>query len=267
MSDLLIVVTLLVALAAAATALLTLREVRRLRATISDDSQDPAARAEGIIKSLRATVRREHRHTRAVIDGLFSLSGLSADGATMPTTQGWAASPMVLRQLAEQVIEHRPDLVVELGGGGSSVLLGRLLKMQGHGRVVSIDHDPGYAELTREHLRRHGVADVVEVRVAPLVPVEAGGDTHTWYDPAAFTDLHDIDLLFVDGPPGGTGPLARFPAVPVLTDRCRPGAVVLLDDGARAPERRMADRWIAEHGATEVASDDIGTGWTQLRLP
>ncbi len=98
-------------------------------------------------------------------------------------------------------------------------------------------------------------------------PSRLGGETLTWYDPAVFADLSDIDLLFVDGPPGKSGPLARFPAVPVLADRCRPGAVVLLDDGGRPQERRMADRWIAEHGATEVASDDIGTGWIQLRLP
>ena len=142
MSDVLTVVTLLVALAAAAAALMTLREVRRLHGTISDRSQE----ADG-------TGRRDHRgapphrspraptHPGDRRRPVLAVRA-GADGATMPSTQGWAASPMVLRQLAEQVTQHQPDLVVELGGGGSSVLLGRLLTMQGHGRVVSIDHDP-----------------------------------------------------------------------------------------------------------------------------
>jgi predicted O-methyltransferase YrrM len=133
--------------------------------------------------------------------------------------------------------------------------------------VVSIEHDPAYAEITRAHLRRHGVEDVVDIRIAPLVPVEIGSETYEWYDPDAFADLTDIDLVFVDGPPGRIGRHARFPAVPVLAPRCRSGAVVLLDDGARPQERQSADRWIADHGAVETCSDDVGTGWIQLSLP
>ena len=270
MTTTLLVLVLVAAVAAAAIGLLALRDVRGLRARL-DQTGPGDDHVEQLLKDAVAALRRnndrQHRETRAVADALFSLGGLGHDGATVPSTQGWSASPMVLRQLAEQVTERRPELVVEIGGGGSSVLLGRLLRAQGHGRVVSFEHDPAFAEITRGHLRRHGVEDLVEIRVAPLVPVELGGETYEWYDPEAFADLTDVGLVFVDGPPGRTGRHARYPAVPVLAPHCVPGAGVLLDDGARPQEREVADRWIAEHGATEIWSDDVGTGWVQLSLP
>lgn len=256
----------LAVVASLATSLLVLREVRRARHDAERDrSRQDAALRDGLA-ALRQHVRQQHRQTRAVTDALHSLSGLGPDGVVSPSTQGWSASPMVLRALAHEVADTAPALVVELGGGGSSVLLGRLLRRQGHGRVVSVDHDPDYAEITRAHLRRHGVDDLVEVRVAPLVDVAVGDEVFRWYDPAAMADLHDIDLVFVDGPPGTTGRRARLPAVPVLRDRLSPGARVLLDDGGRRQERAVADHWIAEHGATELAADDVGTGWVLLRV-
>ncbi|HYH35488.1 MAG TPA: class I SAM-dependent methyltransferase [Nocardioides sp.] len=270
MTTFLLLLVLLVAAVGTALGVVLLREVRRLTGRVESaesgvrDLRQQLARAT---RTLRHHNKRQHRETRAVTDGLVGLTGLGPDGATLPSTQGWSASPMVLRQLAEQVTERRPELVVELGGGGSSVLLGRLLRAQGHGRVVSIEHDAAFAEVTRAHLRRHGVEDLVDIRLAPLVPVEVGDETYQWYDPRAFEDLAGIDLVFVDGPPGSGGPDARYPAVPVLSPRCSPGAGVLLDDGARAAERRAADRWIADHGAVEVWSEDLGTGWIQLRLP
>jgi predicted O-methyltransferase YrrM len=265
MTTTLIVLVLLLSLASAALVVLLLREVRRLRADVRE-VDDPAARLAEAVATLREANLRQHRETRATTDALFSLAGLGPTGATQPSTQGWSASPMVLRQLAEQVAEHAPSLVVEIGGGGSSVLLGRLLRKQGHGRVVSLEHDPSFADITRAHLRRHGLEDLVEVRVAPLTDVEVDGETFRWYSPDALADLTDIDIVFVDGPPGSTGRHARFPAVPLLKDRCRPGALVLLDDGARPQERGVADRWIAGYGAIEVSADSVGTGWIQLRL-
>ncbi|QBR90969.1 class I SAM-dependent methyltransferase [Nocardioides euryhalodurans] len=270
MTTTLLVLVLVAALAAVAVSVLLLREVNHLKAKVEESSggsQGVEKLIRDAVGSIQQQTLRQHRETRAVADALFSLGGLGPDGATTPSTQGWSASPMVLRQLAEQVTERRPELVVEIGGGGSSVLLGRLLRAQGHGRVVSFEHDPAFAEITRGHLRRHGVEDLVEIRVAPLVPVELGGETYEWYDPEAFADLADVGLVFVDGPPGRTGPHARYPAVPVLAPHCLPGAGVLLDDGARQQEREVADRWIAEHGATEIWSDDVGTGWVQLTLP
>jgi hypothetical protein len=93
----------------------------------------------------------------------------------------------------------------------------------------------------------------VEVVHAPLVDVDVAGETFRWYDLSKLEGLTDLDIVFVDGPPGTTGPLARYPALPLLRDRCAPGARFILDDAARPDERAIVQRWVREHGA--VAGD------------
>ncbi|MFC7330679.1 class I SAM-dependent methyltransferase [Marinactinospora rubrisoli] len=172
----------------------------------------------------------------------------------MPALRGWAASPDVLCVLVEKIRERRPGLVVECGSGASSVWLGLALRRVGEGRLVALEHDERYAELSRDLVAAHGLSDVVEVRYAPLRPWspkdpegEEEAQSQPWYDLDAIADLTDIDLLFVDGPPGGTARLARYPAGPVLLPRCSPRAVVVLDDTVRTAEQETSDRWLADH--------------------
>ncbi|MFC3998826.1 class I SAM-dependent methyltransferase [Nocardiopsis sediminis] len=171
-------------------------------------------------------------------------------GPFMPALRDWAASPDVLRLLVEQIRDRAPKLVVECGSGASSVWLGYALRRAGAGRLVAIEHDERYAALSRDLVASHGLSDIVEVRVAPLRDWSHPGDdapAQRWYDTDALTDLKDIDLLFVDGPPARTGPQARYPAGPVLLPRCSTDAVVVIDDTIRADEREIGDRWLAEN--------------------
>jgi hypothetical protein len=57
------------------------------------------------------------------------------------------------------------------------------------------------------------------------------------------TSKKEVDVLVVDGPPGDTGLLARYPAVPVLRKAMSPTCVVLLDDANRADEQAIGKRW------------------------
>lgn len=175
----------------------------------------------------------------------------------MPPLRGWAASPDVLRLLVRLIDRHRPELVVECGSGASSVWIGYALRRAGTGRLVAVEHEARYAELSRDLVAAHGLDDVVEVRHAPLTEVKAelagtepDGPVESaplWYDLSRLNDLDRIGLLFVDGPPQATGEQARHPAVPALLPRCTADAVVVLDDADRPDERALGDRWIAEH--------------------
>ncbi|MCY9782605.1 class I SAM-dependent methyltransferase [Nocardiopsis sp. EMB25] len=176
--------------------------------------------------------------------------------AFMPPLRGWAASPDVLRVLVRQINRLRPDLVVEFGSGASSVWLGYALRRAGGGRLVAIEHDARYAELSRELVAAHGLDDLIEIRHAPLTEVETqevvvGGETvrtaDRWYDASVLADLEGIGLVFVDGPPQATGRHARYPAVPTVLPRCTEDAVIVLDDADRPDERAIGDRWLAEH--------------------
>ncbi|MBE3002437.1 class I SAM-dependent methyltransferase [Nocardiopsis sp. HNM0947] len=180
------------------------------------------------------------------------------DTATfMPPLRGWAASPDLVRLIVRHIDRLRPELVVECGSGSSSIWMGYALRRQGRGRVVAIEHDAHYAEQTRALIAEHGLDDVVEVRLAPLVEAEPGTVTDTglrdkgavprWYDTSAFADLDDIGLLLVDGPPESTGRQARYPALPAFWPYLADDAVIILDDTSRKDERALGRRWLEEY--------------------
>ncbi|MGW6279054.1 class I SAM-dependent methyltransferase [Kribbella sp. NPDC055071] len=181
------------------------------------------------------------------IEALLDLRAMLQPRALMPQLRNWAASPDVLRWLAEYVASHRPELIVECGSGASSLVMGYAVQKAGFGRVISLEHDADYAEASARRVVDHGLQDVVEVRHAPLTPW-AGPDEQTWnwYDLTAVKDLHGIGLVFVDGPPAGTSRLARYPAMPVLLSHCADEVAFVLDDTIRAEEVEISNRWMQE---------------------
>jgi predicted O-methyltransferase YrrM len=140
--------------------------------------------------------------------------------------------------------DHRPALIVECGSGASTVLFGYQVQRVGAGKVISLEHDPLYATRTRELARQHDVEDVIEVRDAPLQTWQEPDGVWQWYNRAAIEDITEIDLLFVDGPPGATGHLARFPAGPLLFGKLAAAGVAVLDDALRDDEKRTSELWL-----------------------
>jgi predicted O-methyltransferase YrrM len=197
----------------------------------------------GAARRDRADARRE----------LMTLTRLA--NTQLPPDGGWVAGADFLLLLARQVLTQRPQLVVEFGSGVSTVVIGRCLQLNGSGRLLSFDHDEGFAELTRRRLRRAGVPG--EVRAAPLKPGRDGYGG-SWY---AHDELPDgIDLLVIDGPPAWREEQAesRGSAAPAAFGKLAPGAVVLLDDAARPGEQRIAARWRAEY-------PEIDFGWRETQ--
>ena len=181
----------------------------------------------------------------------------------LPPTRSYAASPDLLLELVLAVDRDAPAHVLELGSGLSSLVIARRLEQHGRGQLVSLDHDPGYAEATRAELAAYGVGDRVRVLDAPLTDVELGGEVWPWYALGAEVPER-IDLLVVDGPPGLLRPQARYPALPVLRDRLSPGASVLLDDTHRADEREIVRRWLDELEGLERAELSVAHDVTML---
>jgi len=180
-------------------------------------------------------------HQQQAMLNLFTLYGVDD---MVPTMGGWAASADVIALLITELLNNRPRLVVECGSGVSTLWMA--LAIRHHGldcRIVSLDHDPLFAEETRRNLRKHGVEGIAEVRVAPLTGTGLEGHDTDWYDRTALAGLTDIGLLFVDGPPESTGPLVRYPAVPLMRDLLGPTASVILDDAVRPAEREIVTRW------------------------
>lgn len=197
------------------------------------------------------TRRKVVRDTTTVyrqLEALFNLYSMVPVTARVPAMRGWAASPDLLLLLVETIRSDRPQLSVECGSGVSTLWCALARRAFGvEGRHVALEHDAQYVRQTEALLEAHGVADFADVRFAPLQTYHLRDHDWSWYAKDAWHDLDQLDLLFVDGPPGVTGPHARYPALPLLADRLARDAVVVLDDLVRTDEQELVARWLAEY--------------------
>jgi len=165
-------------------------------------------------------------------------------GQRLLGSDAWAMDAVFAENVARTIIE-RPGQVVELGSGHSSVLIAQRLAHLGQGHLTSLDHLEAFADRTRGWLAEQGLEAVARVVHAPIADHEIDGATYPWYSMDALEDAlpQQIDVLVVDGPPAKIGRDARWPAVPLLESRLAPDALILMDDGDRPDETRIARAW------------------------
>jgi hypothetical protein len=171
----------------------------------------------------------------------------------------WSASalrPSAIVGILNEIVIRRRRRVVELGGGVSTLYLGRLLGRHG-GRLHTVEHDADWAALLDDQLCAEGLREVVTVVLAPLAPTPGGwpGAPPEWYSEAELDCVRaggPIELLLVDGPPAWRRELrhSRYPAARFFRDSLAPGATVVLDDIDRRGERDILARWEDELGIT-----------------
>ena len=162
-------------------------------------------------------------------------------GGYLPWTTG-SMRPAGLVVVCNEIVHGARTRIVECGSGVSTVVLARLLRERGAGRLVALEHDRDWAALVREQLRREALDGTARVLDAPLE-----GEP-PWYAPARLAEIpEEIDLLVVDGPPAYDPghQTRRAPALPRLDGRLVADAAVVLDDIARAGEREVLAGWEA----------------------
>lgn len=157
--------------------------------------------------------------------------------AAIPGLRSWAASADVLLTLVNISQKIKPKVILDLGSGVSTLVLA---KSSPGAKVFSIDHLPEFASKTRSLLADHQITNV-DLRVAPLSPHPTGSD---WYDRSALLDIDQIDLLFIDGPPGSKDEKARHPVLAQCLSKLSPKAVIVIDDAAREGERALAEMFL-----------------------
>lgn len=187
---------------------------------------------------------------------------------SLPLSRPWAATPDLLHTLVGVVEEHRPSVALDIGSGKSTIILALAMQRHGGRRVVSLEHDPEYFQITRALVRAWDLEGFVDLRLAPIVDVSVGAQDWKWYDPDHLPG-GPIDLVFVDGPPGALGPQSRYPAVPLLRDRLASNAIVVLDDYDREDEQAVVQRWQDEWPGFELHTepDFKGTAILSLQPP
>lgn len=157
----------------------------------------------------------------------------------LPPTGGMAATPDFLKAIADYALAVKPQTIVECGSGISTVVLARCMQLNGTGHVYSMEHEPGFAQITRNDLARQGLTDWATVLDAPLEVQAISGHAAHWYRTDGVPDR--IDMLIVDGPPANVGAHPRYPAGPRLFGRV--AGAIFVDDAARQEELVDVDRW------------------------
>ncbi|MEM9465427.1 MAG: class I SAM-dependent methyltransferase [Actinomycetota bacterium] len=195
---------------------------------------------------------RTQRTMYAQIEALIGLYRELDGQRTLPPLRRWAISPDSARLVLGLVREHRPRNVLECGSGASTILFGHLHLAGEIERLIALEHDVVWHELARQQLRQFGLEDETELHFTPLVDHPDEAVETPWYDTTE-VEFAPLDMVLVDGPPDATGPLARFPAAPLLLEHCRPGCLFVMDDFIRQSEQDTVDRWIEEYPMTLIA--------------
>jgi predicted O-methyltransferase YrrM len=166
----------------------------------------------------------------------------------LPSLSGWALEPDTAGFLVRWILQEKPEMIVELGSGVSTLLFAYALEANGRGSLLSVDAEETYAARTRDLLRTHGLEHRARVHHAPFEPLDLDTWKGRWFQLDVLLPIEDgtVDLLVVDGPPKSTGRLARYPALPILIRKLRSSATVAVDDADRTAERTMVDAWIRE---------------------
>lgn len=180
------------------------------------------------------------------LEALISLQSTLKPNLPLPSMRDWAASPDLLKKITELILTGKPTLVIEASSGVSTLVSAYCLRQLGRGKVISLEHEPKYAAITRGFIEFHGLQEFATVVDAPLREYRIKGKTWLWYDTDAFAADQSFDLFVIDGPPSVIQPLARYPALPLMHDRLGENAVIVLDDGGREDEKNIIALWSEE---------------------
>lgn len=198
------------------------------------------------------------------MESFIGIQNYLATGDLIAEFHGWPISPDIGLFLLEKVRQKNYDLIIEFGSGTSTVLFARALQLANahqpskdpdapqRRRVVSFEHDVRYFERTASMLASARVSDMVDLVHAPLVTWTDGGQPQLFYDCASTLDgiVESLVgrtasiLVLVDGPPGATGPNARYPSAPVVFEKLGRHQIDLaLDDADRPDEKAVMGLW------------------------
>lgn len=158
----------------------------------------------------------------------------------LPPMRDIAASPDFLKEILHQVIIGTPQVIVEVGSGVSSIILSEYLRQNDSSiNHIALDHLELYADQTRKKI----LNSKSRIVFAPLKEYTLNGKIWQWYDIECLSEIEQIDLLIIDGPPEYIQKLARYPALPLLREKISNKTVIVLDDTNRRDELKIIGLW------------------------
>lgn len=217
-----------------------LEYMAQLELDVSESEQSSSKRFE----SLARGVSRSRDDVLTQVGGIIGVYSVLNPSTPYLAFGGWAIGGDCAQRLVSLILSKRPRYVLEVGSGLSTVLTAQALELLGgEGQVISFEHESQWLERSQAMVADHQMSHRSQILYTPLVETPIGGETFLWYDLSEVDLPEEVQLIFIDGPPKATGPLARYPAVPILLEHLRVGGVILMDDAGRPDERAAIERW------------------------
>jgi predicted O-methyltransferase YrrM len=191
----------------------------------------------------RVTIRQQSRQ----VQSWLSVYGFLNPPSILPSPDGFAIAPDLAAYLIRLIINTRPECVIELGSGLSTIIMGLALDRSSSGRLAALESDARFKDRTERLADEFGLRRIVDVELCQMRDVCVNDETYRWYDTRNWANIQPIDLLFVDGPSGSGSSMARYPAVPLLIDYMRPGGLIVVDDVKRNDERKAVECWLRDY--------------------
>ncbi len=207
-------------------------------------------------QQIRQLLLNEYRQ----IESLMNLHSLIQLSNPLPPLRVWVASPDLAVLIYSLIIDRKVQNVLELGSGASSLIIGYALQQLGRGKVVSLEHDQKYVSSSVDLVKKHQLNDYCKVEYAPLVQTNINDKNYKFYSLDSLKDGEKFDMLVIDGPPGSSNPMARFPAIPLLYERLSSQALVVLDDASRRDEKLAVKEWLQNYNLETLTTPQTEKG-------
>lgn len=204
------------------------------------------SKTEEIDRNISSKLIKELNITYNRIDSLLSIHNVLNFKAPLPVMSEWSISSDFAHEVLSEILEKKHGSVLDIGSGISTIIFGYGVKKNGTGKVIAIEHTEEYFQKTKQLIIAHNLSKYCEVYHCPLVKYTIKKETWLWYDISKVNFPNDINILSVDGPPGGTQYMARYPALPLLRKHLKNDFTIFMDDAYRKDEIEVAKQWEQE---------------------
>ncbi len=159
-----------------------------------------------------------------------------------------ALSPSVVVTILNDIMINQRSIIVECGGGISTIYIARLLTQRNAGHLYTIEEDNSWANYLENLLSEEGLTRYVTILQTPITEIRcAMPNRGEWYDETIIRKEignKTIDLLIVDGPAVKKDqPLIRYLALPFFYKNLSKRFCIILDDIHRSGESYILKEW------------------------
>ena len=211
-----------------------------------------STKLDNMQKIILNTIDKTSLNATKQLESFISLHNYLDNGTQALSFHGWPISPDIALFLVQKMEENSYDLIMEFGSGTSTVMLAKAIKnkQQENLKLITFEDNQKYYDKTLKSLNAEGLDNFVDLMLTPLVDYKYKDEEFIYY--SCKEKFEDIQLskkqmkilILVDGPPGNTCPLARFPALVYILEKFSKQQIhLVLDDYYRNEEKKITEKW------------------------